>query len=176
MPNTSLRTPSYRRHKATGQAVVTLGGRDFYLGKYRSAASREAYQRLVAEWLLAGGKLPAQADGLTVTEVLAAYMRFARTYYRKYGKQTSEIATLKRVLPIVKALYGRSLATEFGPLALKACREQMIRAGWCRNQINKHTDRIKRVFKWAVSEEVVPGTVYESLRNRRLLPSQIATS
>ena len=51
MPNRSNRVPKYRRHKPTGQAVVTLDGRDYYLGKYASAASKEAYRRLTAEWL-----------------------------------------------------------------------------------------------------------------------------
>ena len=30
------RLPSYRHHKPTGQAVVTLNGRDIYLGKYHT--------------------------------------------------------------------------------------------------------------------------------------------
>ncbi len=30
---TSRRLPSYRCHKSTGQAVVTINGRDIYLGK-----------------------------------------------------------------------------------------------------------------------------------------------
>ena len=46
--------PSYRLHKATGQAVVTLDGRDFYLGKHGTAESREAYDRMIAEWLASG--------------------------------------------------------------------------------------------------------------------------
>jgi len=36
-PAESVRTPSYRRHKATGQSVVTLNGKDVYLGKYNTA-------------------------------------------------------------------------------------------------------------------------------------------
>ena len=40
MSNATLRIPSYRHHKPSGQAVVTLGGRDIYLGKYNTAASR----------------------------------------------------------------------------------------------------------------------------------------
>ena len=40
MPKTStLRVPSYRRHKPTGQAVVTINGTDLYLGKWNTAAS-----------------------------------------------------------------------------------------------------------------------------------------
>jgi hypothetical protein len=50
--------PSYRLHKPSGQAVVTLSGKDFYLGPWKSAASREAYDRLLAEWISNGRRLP----------------------------------------------------------------------------------------------------------------------
>jgi integrase len=165
MANTSsLRVPKYRRHKPTGQAVVTLSGRDLYLGKYGTAASKQAYQRVTAEWLQAGGNLSAQQDGITVVEIIAAYMRFARTYYVKDGKPTNEVKTVSRALLVVKELYGRESAVKFGPLALKTVREAMIEKDWCRKQINKQIDRVKRVFKWAVSEEMLPGSVYEALR------------
>ena len=35
--------PTYRHHKASGQAVVTLGGKTFYLGKYKSATTASAH-------------------------------------------------------------------------------------------------------------------------------------
>jgi len=41
--------PAYRKHKS-GQARVTIAGKTFYLGKHGTPASREAYDRLVAEW------------------------------------------------------------------------------------------------------------------------------
>ena len=37
MPKLKNKVPSYRLHKATGQAVVTLNGRDIYLGAHNSA-------------------------------------------------------------------------------------------------------------------------------------------
>ena len=58
MPRTN-RPPSYRLHKATGQAVVTIDARDHYLGRYDSAESRAEYDRLIAEWLANGRQLPA---------------------------------------------------------------------------------------------------------------------
>ena len=64
--------PKYRRHKPSGQAVVTLSGKDFYLGSYDSAVSRVEYDRLVAEWLVSGRTLPPDPEeesGLTVDEV-----------------------------------------------------------------------------------------------------------
>ena len=33
------RVPWYRRHNPSGQAVVTIGGKDFYLGPWKSKAS-----------------------------------------------------------------------------------------------------------------------------------------
>ena len=45
MPRTT-KTPAYKR---TDQAVVTLNGRDYYLGKHGTGASRQAYDRLIGE-------------------------------------------------------------------------------------------------------------------------------
>jgi hypothetical protein len=45
----SLRTLSYRLPKPTGLAVVTLSGRDRYLGKHGTGGSRAEYDRLVAQ-------------------------------------------------------------------------------------------------------------------------------
>jgi hypothetical protein len=70
----SPRTPSYRLHRPTGQAVVTLSGRDFYLGKYGTSESRAEYDRLTAEWLANGRALGAAgAADLTVNELIVRY-------------------------------------------------------------------------------------------------------
>ncbi len=81
----SLRTPAYRFHKPSGQAVVTLNGRDFYLGRFNTPESRADYDRLIAEWLANGRRLPQSRNGqavdLTINEILLAYLRYAETYY-----------------------------------------------------------------------------------------------
>jgi len=43
--------PAYRKHKRSGRAVVTLSGKDIYLGKYGSQASHDEYDRVTGEWL-----------------------------------------------------------------------------------------------------------------------------
>ena len=53
----SSRVPSYRRHKPTNQAVVTINGQDIYLGKWNTAASKAEYDRLIAEFLANGRRL-----------------------------------------------------------------------------------------------------------------------
>lgn len=50
MPRTQTRIPSYCHHKASGQAVVRIDGKDHYLGAFGSADSHEKYARLLAEW------------------------------------------------------------------------------------------------------------------------------
>src|SRR4051794_19164124 len=114
----SLRTPSYRLHRPTGQAVVTIDGQDCYLGKHSTPASRAEYDRLIAEWLANGRRLPRGHD-LTVAELILAYFRHCEGYYRKDDKPTKEPGNIKLALRPLRQLYGHTLARDFGPLALK---------------------------------------------------------
>jgi hypothetical protein len=68
-PSPAPRVPNYRRHKPTGQAVVTLNGRDIYLGKWNTKESRTEYDRIIGEWLAAGRSLPKPESDLTVAEL-----------------------------------------------------------------------------------------------------------
>jgi len=47
--NMSVSIPSYRHHKHSGQAVVTLNGLDFYLGTWQSTESRQEFDRHITE-------------------------------------------------------------------------------------------------------------------------------
>jgi len=53
----TIREPKYRKH-ATGQAVVRIAGKDFYLRKYGTAASHEEYGRLIRAWQVEGCPRP----------------------------------------------------------------------------------------------------------------------
>jgi integrase len=55
-------------------------------------------------------------------------------------------------------------AREFGPLGLKAIRQEFMKADLSRGEINKRTARTVRMFKWAASEELVEASVYQALR------------
>jgi hypothetical protein len=129
--------PSYRRHKSSGQAIVTLTDpsgqhRDVLLGKYGTTESRKEYARVISEWEAAGRCLvPHSAEGsakpdLSINELCLAYWRHAENYYVKDGKRTSEIYSIKCALRYVRRLYGQTPARDFGPLALKAVRQKLI--------------------------------------------------
>jgi integrase len=163
----AMKTPSYRLHKATGQAVVTLNGRDVYLGKHGTPESKSEYDRLLAEWLAAGrtsvprrGKTPAD---FSVTELVDQYQAFADGYYIKNGKPTKEVTTIAYALGHVLPLYRHTPAARFGPLALKTVRREMIAAKLCRSEVNRRVRIIIRAFKWAVENELIPPEVHQAL-------------
>jgi integrase len=143
--------------------------RDVYLGVYNSPESRAEYARLIAEMATSAAPTvaptPAAARGLTVNELIVAFMRWAATHYRHPdGRPTSELGELKWSLGPLRRLYGHTLAAEFGPRGLAAVRQEMVNAGWCRTLVNQRTHKVKRVFRWAAAEELVPVAVFTALR------------
>ncbi len=165
--------PSYRRHKLSGQAVVTLTDssgqrRDVYLGSYGTVASRQEYARVIGEWEAAGQRLPAQdvqTSDLSMHELILAYWQHAEKYYGFHiDTERGDGACLRSVLAVVKLLYGKTRAADFGPLALKASREKMIAKGWSRSYVNAQVDRLRRMFKWAAGEELLPVSIYHNLQ------------
>ena len=169
MPKLKHKLPSYRLHKRSGQAIVTLNGTDHYLGRYDSSESRAEYERLIAEWI-ASRRQPVpsdhrqQAPELTVNELFLPYWEFARQHYRKNDRPTSELGLIQLALRPLLRLYGQQLAEHFGPLALKAYRQKLIDADLSRGVINQHVGRVKRFFKWGTENELVPPTVYHGLQ------------
>jgi integrase len=167
MPRLSRSIPRYRKHKASGLAITTLSGQDFYLGPHGTKVSRLEYDRVVAEWLARGRTpiLDEDRDGeITVVELIAAYRKHAERYYRKAGKVTNEVTAILSAAGIVKRLYARDPASSFGPLKLQAVQQAMIRANWSRKHVNKQISRVVRMFGWGVSQELVPGAVAHALR------------
>lgn len=164
MRGPSKSPPKYRKHKRSGQAVVTLGGKDFYLGPYGSKASLAEYDRLTAEWLANGRTCPSAKTVLTISELCAVYWRYAKAYYVKNGKPTDELGCIRMALRHTRRLYGRLPVTDFGPIALKPVRTEMIERGNSRKYVNSNVNRIRRMFKWGVANELVEGAVYQALK------------
>jgi site-specific recombinase XerD len=163
--------PAYRLHKQSGQAVVTLPDghgrrRDVLLGQYGTPESRKEYARVLSEWEANGRRppQPAATSDITVNELLLAYWKHAQDYYGWAREpKRGDRASLKDALRVVRKRYGHTLARDFGPLALKACRARMVRKDWARTYINSQVDRVRRMFRWAAEEELLPGSVHDNL-------------
>ncbi len=112
--STTARTPSLRRHAASGLAVVTLDGHDHYLGtwppeaKKPPAEAQAAYDRLIAEWLANGRRLPSAAETnspFTVSQLLLAFWRHAEQHYRRDdGTPTQELSDYRYSLRPLREL------------------------------------------------------------------------
>ena len=167
MPKLLHQLPAYRRHRASGQARVTLNGRTFYLGPWNSAASKREYNRLTSQWAATGGTL-ADSDKfgeLTIDELLAAFWRHAKGHYVTIeGKRATEQLNYRTLIKRFRESFGDTLAGEFGPLKLKAFRQMLVDLKLCRNVINRSVLRIKHIFAWGVENELVRSTIYDALR------------
>jgi integrase len=169
MPTRSHRQPKYRHFKPKNLAVVRIQGHDHYLGAYDSPESHEKYHRLLAEFHANGTVAPTAAakhgDDISIHELVLSFYRHAASYYRRDdGTPTGELDNLKLAVRPLTALYGNSLAREFGPLAFKAVRKAMVDSGLGRRTVNQRAARIIRVFRYGVENELIPASVHHALK------------
>lgn len=176
MPRPKSTIPSYRKHKASGQAYVRINGQNIYLGKHNSSESKEQYQRLLAE-------NPSPTKSLVITKGQPLTVAALVAKYVDLGpKHDSCPDRLKSAIKPLLELYATLPAQDFGPLKLKAVRSRMIDVG---NRNGKHKSKapdgtekhrplaisyinplmkvIVRIFRWGVSQELVPVAVFQSL-------------
>lgn len=166
MSEQTSNVPQMSHHKASGQAVVRLGGHDFYLGSWGTPEAKAEYDRVLAEWLVGSRRSKGiGVNDVTVAEVISGFWEHAKIYYRQAdGTPTNELKNLRDALRPLRRLYGHTAANQFGPLALKAVRQTMIAQGLCRTSINRRIGRLKHVFKWAAENELVSSTVHHGLQ------------
>lgn len=147
--------PKYRLHKARNVAVVTLHGKDHYLGENDNTESWQNYHRLLLEQLQQPVNPPIipavniYSNGpatFTINELILQYWEFATKYYRKYGEPTTELDCLRHALGFLRRTHGDTIATQFGPKALKEVREAMLTHPILRRRRNPKTDEVHRVL------------------------------
>lgn len=166
----SRRIPKYRCYKPKNLGLVVIDGTQHYLGKYGSPESVAEYNRLIQEWLARGPSRPAPSipggGPLSVNELILSFLAgHAVLHYRHAdGTPTGEVANFRDSFRPLKELYGRTPASEFSPLKLKAVRERMIDSDLARSTINQRVGRIVRLFKWAVENEMVSPEVHHGLK------------
>jgi integrase len=167
-PVSTVEIPAYRVHRAKGLGYVRLAKRMVYCGKANTPQSFERYRQVVGEWLATGHVRDSgtrrRTEQLTVSQLVDQYLNWARSYYQcNAGALAPGLGPVEAAARIMLSLYASLPACDFGPVALKAVRHAMIASNLCRNVINQRVGCIKRIFRWAVSEELVPPDVLQSL-------------
>jgi integrase len=156
--------PAYRYH-VSGQAVVTLAGKDFYLGIHDSPESRARYFALLSQYNANGKRAPEaeshQAEQpITVRCVAGEYREHAVT---KYAANPQELNRFQNLCTTLEDEHGDEPAADFGPRKLAALRELFIASGNSRTYVNRQTRNIVLIFRHAVSRELIDEAVIRRL-------------
>jgi len=163
--------PAYRCHKARNLGVVTIEGRDHYLGPFGTSASKQKYAGLIRAWQERAAKgaepapepLPANGQA-TVNDLTLLFPKHVSAYYKPNRGENTEAGCISDALAIVRECgYGREPADEFRPKDLKRVRKAMVAKKWCRGYINHQIARVKRMFAFGAEEDLISGSVYHAL-------------
>ncbi|WP_149496385.1 hypothetical protein [Roseiconus lacunae] len=130
MPRPKKAMPDYRYH-VSGQAFVTLGGKDFYLGNHGSPESHAKYLSLVGESQANGLKAP-EVDpqqgnkSLTVTGLMAD---FIANGLKRISTAENHRQTFRNLATLVTDEYGDEPVEHFGPRKLEEVRDLFVASG-----------------------------------------------
>lgn len=174
MPRVNGRAfPKMCRHKRSGRAFVIIpvpGGnqKQVYLGEWGSKAAKAEYDRIIARLAASPDRSPLIGSDpiadLTLNELLVRFLKFAEGYYvDAVGQPTANVERIKVTIRKVVELFGVEPAANFGPKALKVVMDAWVKEGLSRKVVNGRSQEVKRIFKWAVGEELLESECYQRL-------------
>jgi integrase len=158
--------PSYRLHRSSAQAVVTLHGRDIYLGLHGSPESHARYAAAMRSFR--DGR-PAEAiagpSGISVAEGVLIYCDYARRYYRDdRGNDTRQFPRIRRALGTLVELYASVTLADIGARELRDVQGRWVAQGLGRTYANHLLVATKTAFKWLVREGYYPANKWVEIQ------------
>lgn len=158
------RKPVYGFHRTSGQARTTVNGKRVSLGIYGSPESKAEFDKVIANWEAAHAeRTPTVNVQLTVSRLAYLFLKHAETEYLRNGKPTGETANFRQALQSMNHLFHGVRVIDFGPKKLKQLQQQLVKEGLAQQTINGRIRRIRQVFDWGVSEEIVLGRIAQDL-------------
>lgn len=161
-----MHVPKYRKQSGRDFAFVEYDGKRRRLpGTYNSVESRDAYAAFVGRILRDSHKPspPPEAEGLTVTALVLAFLDHAKTHYAAENSWHGEYANFRFALRRLVGEFGDYQAENFGPLRLKALQQKLADEGLSGGYVNACIAKVKRCFKWAVAQELLRVEVHQAL-------------
>lgn len=181
--------PTLYHHRASNQDAVVLREPDgkrrtVYLGEHDSPEAKRRYREVLAEHL-AGKPVaatvttlrqPPPSDWPTVGQLCGAFLLHADRYYvDPDGQPTREVENIRSALRKLLDQHRDTPTDRFGVRELGEVRQAMIDArdvhekgrqapsGLSRGVVNARVRRIKAVFKWGVTQKLVPAMTWHEL-------------
>lgn len=177
MPKKQLRLPAVVAH-ASGQDVVflrdpTTGKRKtVYLGASGTSAAAARYREVVGT-MLAGLPVVTSArkarqpvsEWPTIAQLAAAYLIHCGEYYVDEHKvPTRHVKNLKLALRPLLQVHRDTATDRFTVSNLTRVRQVLVDEGRCnRRTVNQRIQQLRAMFRWGVTERLVPGSVWHEL-------------
>lgn len=193
MARPKSKAPARRCH-ISGQSVVTIAGRDIYLGKHDSPESLAGYAVLIGIYQSGGMTLPEDFDPAVLDEQAACLagrvspsievsdqssepilVRHVTALFRehcktKYRNTPQEKHRHDRICDQIDDFAGDLPAEQFGPVKLKQFRENLVAEKLARKYVNRLVNCVVTIFRNAVAGELIDVSVVlqmESLESLR---------
>ena len=154
-----MRLPKYRKHSQKDFGFLQYRGRRIRLpGKFGSQESRLAYDDLCRKIIFDANQ--PEPKGRRIKDLCRHYLEHAQRYY---PDPRGEYSNMRTAMSELSKEFGDLNGENFGPLKLQELRAKFIEKGWSRQYINSVVNRIRRALKWCASQEMIPGSVVQSL-------------
>ena len=128
--------------------------------------AEEVARDILAKVIFKNNPTSVNPNETTIGSLVSRYLEYAKQYYRRPdGRPTQEVAVIHYALKRLVNFSAAMEAEDFGPLKLKEFREELIEQGkLCRTEINRTVIIVRRMFKWAVSEELITASTLHALQ------------
>lgn len=160
-----VRVPKYRRHSTRDLGFIEHAGKREYLpGPYGSQESYLAYvERLRQLGYFVATPYAKREDAVTLPILIHRFNEHLKTIYPPGQRSRGE--NLRDSINKLLEFAGAITAASFTPLQLKAFQAWLVARDrpLSRRTINDVVANVKFMFKWAVSEELLPVAAYQSL-------------
>ena len=138
-------------------------------GKYATKdinVAEEIARDILAKAIFQSNPGSVNRNDTTIGSLVSRYLEYAKQYYRRPdGRPTQEVAVIHYALKRLVDFSAAMEAEDFGPLKLKEFREELIeQSKLCRTEINRTVIIVRRLFKWATGEELIPASTLHALQ------------
>jgi integrase len=152
--------PSRLHHRPSGQDRVVWNGKTIYLGKHGSPEADANYRRVVRN-IMEIGVAEVEPSEVTVRFLADRFLVHTRESFPPTSK---EPMAYERAMHLLIEQLGDLAAEAISPAKFVGMRDAWVKRGVSVRTVNKHHNQVLAAFRWGVTVELVPATVWYALQ------------
>lgn len=147
-------------HRPSGQDRIVWRGKTIYLGRSGSAEAEAAYRRVVRS-IIDTGEPFVEPSKVTCRFLADRFMVHTK---QSFPAESSEPKAYERAMALLAESLGGELAESITPAKFASMRDSWAKAGKSVRTVNKHHNQVLAAFRWGVTVELVPASVWHALQ------------